>query len=931
MSGEPQQALELRFSPGEIIFTEGDTSNRNLYILIDGVVEVCKGIFKLAEVKGDHTFLGEMSALLRAPRSATVVAKEACRIYVVPEGHAETFFRAKPGMAMRLATELAGRLQQMNQRYEAAMAATPSGNFSDDEEGADEQATPQATDAEGRLLTLPGLGLLETVEDKLVLSAIVAPDTTFLNQVAVEGSTPIANGDKLQIGGYLLQIFEEHADLIDTQVIEVAVEAEAEAEADESSVTNLLTRSEELARREAHEAEVRAVEVVADTAIEAQVDAQLDVPLTETLQALIDQRLALHAELEELDDQRKALSKTGDLSEDCARELESQDKRVTQIPPLEQLKEDIARLQASLGQEQADPMVAGAMALGLKQVELLVRWEGMSKAVIDAGLEMCPDEPLIAAWERLSIPGGRLSGLTTYLMLLEDLAAAEEQQARALQEQIKEIPEIKGLFRSRPDPEKQPLVDRLTSEVKAARLRAGRLSRERKWLEPRAIDQFWRYYEVTACYLAAGRVQAADEPHVRAFLRWGLLGCAPRFLDQDEIKQILNECARPVREWRNGDLDSNVLYADEYLDLAARGEITPSVDEEMEMNQQGSALWKADRSWRRQIHSRCMEGKYLELAEKIEARATAEVERQTQAAKKLEALAADDPDAKSKRSALRSTVQASKVEAGRLTRIVEKLRGELAVKMLALQESSKVKMEESGVSISKIALARSEVAGIRKVSKLVAKLKEPFLPLLLRRFYRRGQRVVHHRAEVMERLRDDEQRDPQIFQTVVVANAKKSRRVEQRISPIILITPVMGELGFCWTPRHAAEVGCLVMPAYSQRSGLLETICWDLLADYRYGTSKAESGADALKSNTLVAAYANLRWSFRRKSEEARRKAVIYMDESESANWRRHYTLYMRSAHDAGKMLFFKCPELYEQLLKYMELPVDVEPMRRSR
>ena len=130
-------------SPGEIIFTEGDTSNRNLYILIDGVVEVCKGIFKLAEVKGDHTFLGEMSALLRAPRSATVVAKEDCRIYVVPEGHAETFFRAKPGMAMRLAKELAGRLQQMNQRYEAAMAATPSGNFSDDDDDADEQATPQ--------------------------------------------------------------------------------------------------------------------------------------------------------------------------------------------------------------------------------------------------------------------------------------------------------------------------------------------------------------------------------------------------------------------------------------------------------------------------------------------------------------------------------------------------------------------------------------------------------------------------------------------------------------------------------------------------------------------------------------------------------------------------------------------------------------------
>ena len=88
---------------------------------------------------------------------------------------------------------------------------------------------------------------------------------------------------------------------------------------------------------------------------------------------------------------------------------------------------------------------------------------------------------------------------------------------------------------------------------------------------------------------------------------------------------------------------------------------------------------------------------------------------------------------------------------------------------------------------------------------------------------------------------------------------------------------------------------------------------------------------DLLNSDTLVAAYANVRWNYRKKSKEFRQKAAIYMDENERTNWRRHYALYMRSALDNGRQLFFKCPELYESIVnKYIDLPEGGEKLKRG-
>ena len=99
------------------------------------------------------------------------------------------------------------------------------------------------------------------------------------------------------------------------------------------------------------------------------------------------------------------------------------------------------------------------------------------------------------------------------------------------------------------------------------------------------------------------------------------------------------------------------------------------------------------------------------------------------------------------------------------------------------------------------------------------------------------------------------------------------------------------------------------------------------MADFRFDTSKEDAGVDLLTSETLVAAYATVRWDYRKRSKEIREKAAIYNEENDRKNWRRHYALHISSALDGGKKLFFKCPEVYEAVCKHMGLPAGVDKL----
>jgi CRP-like cAMP-binding protein len=120
------QQLRCTVPAGEVIFREGEQS-RELYILLQGSLEIRKGEQVIATVAEKDTYIGEMSTLLGTPRTATVAAAEDSVLVRVPQERVEDFFNHSPALALKLSRILATRLQEMNEKHEALIreSATP--------------------------------------------------------------------------------------------------------------------------------------------------------------------------------------------------------------------------------------------------------------------------------------------------------------------------------------------------------------------------------------------------------------------------------------------------------------------------------------------------------------------------------------------------------------------------------------------------------------------------------------------------------------------------------------------------------------------------------------------------------------------------------------------------------------------------------------
>jgi CRP-like cAMP-binding protein len=99
-----------RFSPGDVIFRQGDVSTGEAYLVHEGTVEVWRrvdgqdrSLRRLAE--GD--LLGEVALFRDGPHSATAVAVGAVTLLIIPAKRLESLARRKPQLAIALIRQLA--------------------------------------------------------------------------------------------------------------------------------------------------------------------------------------------------------------------------------------------------------------------------------------------------------------------------------------------------------------------------------------------------------------------------------------------------------------------------------------------------------------------------------------------------------------------------------------------------------------------------------------------------------------------------------------------------------------------------------------------------------------------------------------------------------------------------------------------------------
>ncbi|CAN5297709.1 hypothetical protein BH09SUM1_BH09SUM1_09320 [soil metagenome] len=106
---------------GQVLFYE-DEDSRECYILLSGKVDVLKSGRSIAVIEEPGSFIGEMSPLRGAPRSATVIGKTDSVMLVVQEKDFYEFFSRHVDMALALAKSLATRLESTSNKLEKASA-----------------------------------------------------------------------------------------------------------------------------------------------------------------------------------------------------------------------------------------------------------------------------------------------------------------------------------------------------------------------------------------------------------------------------------------------------------------------------------------------------------------------------------------------------------------------------------------------------------------------------------------------------------------------------------------------------------------------------------------------------------------------------------------------------------------------------------------
>lgn len=99
---------------GHVIFREG-RPNSEAFIIEDGSAEVLVGDQVVAEIPAGE-IIGEIALLTRSPSSATVRAKTAMTLLVLPHNRFDQVLNDAPGIALAMAKELALRLQATDKR-----------------------------------------------------------------------------------------------------------------------------------------------------------------------------------------------------------------------------------------------------------------------------------------------------------------------------------------------------------------------------------------------------------------------------------------------------------------------------------------------------------------------------------------------------------------------------------------------------------------------------------------------------------------------------------------------------------------------------------------------------------------------------------------------------------------------------------------------
>ena len=101
----------IEFTPGQIVFNEGDAGDK-MYAVIDGTVDIVKN-GKVIDSAGPDHIIGEMALIDHAPRSASAIAHTACRLVPVDQKRFTFLVQQTPYFSIQVMRVMADRLRRL--------------------------------------------------------------------------------------------------------------------------------------------------------------------------------------------------------------------------------------------------------------------------------------------------------------------------------------------------------------------------------------------------------------------------------------------------------------------------------------------------------------------------------------------------------------------------------------------------------------------------------------------------------------------------------------------------------------------------------------------------------------------------------------------------------------------------------------------------
>jgi CRP-like cAMP-binding protein len=118
------QKFGREFIKGTILFKEGDTKSKEMYVIHKGKVKISKTVGDketVLAIFGQGEFFGEMATLSNMPRSATAEVVEDSLMLVIDPKTFEMMIKNNNEVALRMIKKLSERLQETDRRIEILM------------------------------------------------------------------------------------------------------------------------------------------------------------------------------------------------------------------------------------------------------------------------------------------------------------------------------------------------------------------------------------------------------------------------------------------------------------------------------------------------------------------------------------------------------------------------------------------------------------------------------------------------------------------------------------------------------------------------------------------------------------------------------------------------------------------------------------------